>query len=223
MVAVAITAIIGALTVGSFRQVDRAAEIVRAQGDRYSAARVALTRLTHELTEAFLSITTTGTSTGSVRRRSAAARTSCCSRRWRTSGCTSTRRSRIRRSSSTCSTPIRITPARRRCSAAEAAHRRRSGARRAPRARGRPDHAFRLGYWDPKRKEGARVVDARDRARERAARARADRARDDAPRRSHREALDGGADRDHATARLLMRSERGGPGPGRRAERRSSS
>jgi general secretion pathway protein J len=55
MIAVAITAIIGALTVGSFRQVDRAAEIVRAQGDRYSAARVALTRLSHELTEAFLS------------------------------------------------------------------------------------------------------------------------------------------------------------------------
>ena len=55
MIAIAITAIIGALTVGSFRQVDRAAEIVRAQADRYSAARVALTRLSHELTMAFLS------------------------------------------------------------------------------------------------------------------------------------------------------------------------
>lgn len=55
MIAIAITALIGAMTVGSFRQVDRASELVRAQGDRYAAARVALTRLSRELTMAFLS------------------------------------------------------------------------------------------------------------------------------------------------------------------------
>jgi general secretion pathway protein J len=55
LIAVAITAVIASLTIGAFRQVDRATELVRAQGDRTSAARVALTRLSNELTMAFLS------------------------------------------------------------------------------------------------------------------------------------------------------------------------
>ncbi|WP_242360629.1 type II secretion system protein GspJ [Anaeromyxobacter sp. SG17] len=55
MIAIAITAIIGAMTVGSFRQVDRASEIVRGQAERYAAVRVALTRLSRELTMAYLS------------------------------------------------------------------------------------------------------------------------------------------------------------------------
>ncbi len=55
IIAMAITAAIGAMTLGAFRQVDRAGEIARAQGDRYAAARLALTRLTRETSMAFLS------------------------------------------------------------------------------------------------------------------------------------------------------------------------
>jgi general secretion pathway protein J len=55
MIAVAITAIIGALTIGAFRQVDRASEIARSQGERYAAARLALSRLAREVSMAFLS------------------------------------------------------------------------------------------------------------------------------------------------------------------------
>jgi general secretion pathway protein J len=55
MIAMAITAAIGAMTLGAFRQVDRASEIARAQGDRYAAARLALTRLARETSMAFLS------------------------------------------------------------------------------------------------------------------------------------------------------------------------
>lgn len=55
VIAMAITAAIGVLTVGTFRQVDRAREVARAQNDRYAAARLALTRLSRELSMAFLS------------------------------------------------------------------------------------------------------------------------------------------------------------------------
>lgn len=55
MIAVAITGIIGALTLGAFRQVDRASEIARSQGERYAAARLALSRLSREVSMAFLS------------------------------------------------------------------------------------------------------------------------------------------------------------------------
>ncbi len=55
MIAVAITAAIGGMTLGAFRQVDRANEVARAQGDRYAAARMALTRLAREVSMAFLS------------------------------------------------------------------------------------------------------------------------------------------------------------------------
>lgn len=55
LVAVAITAFMAGMALGAFRQVDRAAEISRAQGDRYAGARLALTRLARELTMAFVS------------------------------------------------------------------------------------------------------------------------------------------------------------------------
>ena len=51
----AITATIGAMTVGSFVQVDRATQLTRAQGDRQAAARLALARLSREVSMAFLS------------------------------------------------------------------------------------------------------------------------------------------------------------------------
>jgi general secretion pathway protein J len=55
MIAVAITALIGALVAGSFRQVSRAGDLVRSQRERYAAARLALTRLARELSMAYLS------------------------------------------------------------------------------------------------------------------------------------------------------------------------
>ncbi len=55
MIAVAITAAMGVMVAGAFRQVDRAHEITREQGDRYAGARLALTRLAREATMAFLS------------------------------------------------------------------------------------------------------------------------------------------------------------------------
>lgn len=55
MVAMAITAVIGVMTIGSFQQVDRAASIAREQDERYAAGRVALSRLARELSMAFLS------------------------------------------------------------------------------------------------------------------------------------------------------------------------
>jgi len=55
LIAIGITAGMGLMTLGAFRQVDRANEIVREQSERTAAARVALTRLAHELTMAFLS------------------------------------------------------------------------------------------------------------------------------------------------------------------------
>jgi general secretion pathway protein J len=55
LVAVGITAAMGAMTLGAFRQVDRASELVREQSDRTAAARVALTRIARELSMAYLS------------------------------------------------------------------------------------------------------------------------------------------------------------------------
>lgn len=55
MIAIGITAAMGAMTFGAFRQVSRASEIARAQGDRYAAARVALSRIAREVSMAFLS------------------------------------------------------------------------------------------------------------------------------------------------------------------------
>jgi general secretion pathway protein J len=55
LIAVAITAMVGAIVVGTFSQVNRANEIVRDQGDRFSSARMALTRMSRELTMAFVS------------------------------------------------------------------------------------------------------------------------------------------------------------------------
>jgi general secretion pathway protein J len=55
MVAMAITAIMGAMVAGAINQVDHAAEITRAQDERYGEARRALTRLSGELAQAFVS------------------------------------------------------------------------------------------------------------------------------------------------------------------------
>jgi general secretion pathway protein J len=55
LIAVAITGTIGAMTIGAFAQVDRAKQVVRAQGDRYAAARMALARMSREVSMAFLS------------------------------------------------------------------------------------------------------------------------------------------------------------------------
>lgn len=55
MIAVAITAFIGAVIAGSYQQVDRAASIVRDQSERASAVRLSLARLTRELSMAYLS------------------------------------------------------------------------------------------------------------------------------------------------------------------------
>lgn len=55
LIAVAITATIGAMTLGAFAQVDRASQVARAQGERYDAARMALSRMAREVSMAFLS------------------------------------------------------------------------------------------------------------------------------------------------------------------------
>jgi len=55
MIAVAITAVIGSMAAGVYQQVDRAASAARDQGERYAGARLALTRLSRELSMAFLS------------------------------------------------------------------------------------------------------------------------------------------------------------------------
>lgn len=55
LIAMAITATLGAMTFGAFAQIDRAAQVARAQGERYAAARMALTRLAREVSMAFLS------------------------------------------------------------------------------------------------------------------------------------------------------------------------
>jgi general secretion pathway protein J len=55
MIAVAITAFIGAVIAGSYQQVDRAASLVRDQSARAAAVRLSLARMTRELSMAYLS------------------------------------------------------------------------------------------------------------------------------------------------------------------------
>lgn len=55
MIAVSITAFIGAVIAGSYQQVDRASTLVRDQAARSSAVRLSLARMTRELSMAFLS------------------------------------------------------------------------------------------------------------------------------------------------------------------------
>jgi general secretion pathway protein J len=55
MIAMAITATIGVMTIGSFTQIDRAATAAREQEGRYAAGRLALSRLSREISMAFLS------------------------------------------------------------------------------------------------------------------------------------------------------------------------
>jgi len=55
MIAVSITAFIGAIIAGSYQQVDRAASLVRDQSSRAAAVRLSLARMTRELSMAFLS------------------------------------------------------------------------------------------------------------------------------------------------------------------------
>ncbi len=55
MVAVGITAVIGAMTIGSLRGLDHASTVARAQAERYAAARVALSRIAREVSMAFIS------------------------------------------------------------------------------------------------------------------------------------------------------------------------
>ncbi len=55
MIAVAITAVIGAMAASVYQQIDRAATAARDQGERYAGARLALTRLSRELSMAFIS------------------------------------------------------------------------------------------------------------------------------------------------------------------------
>ena len=55
MVAMGITAVIGVMTIGSFAQIDHAATVAREQEARYAAGRLALSRLSREISMAFLS------------------------------------------------------------------------------------------------------------------------------------------------------------------------
>jgi general secretion pathway protein J len=55
LIAMAITAAMAVMTLGAFRQIDRAQEIAREQGDRYAGARLALSRLAREVSMAFVS------------------------------------------------------------------------------------------------------------------------------------------------------------------------
>ncbi len=55
MIAVAITATLGAMTVGAFAQIDHASQVARDQSERYDAARLALSRMAREVSMAFLS------------------------------------------------------------------------------------------------------------------------------------------------------------------------
>jgi len=55
LIAVGITAAMAVMTIGSLREVDRAAEVVRLQNERYGAARLALARVAREVSMAFLS------------------------------------------------------------------------------------------------------------------------------------------------------------------------
>jgi general secretion pathway protein J len=55
MIAVAITAVIGVMVLGSFQRTYAAKELTESQDERFSTAQVALTRMSRELSEAFLS------------------------------------------------------------------------------------------------------------------------------------------------------------------------
>lgn len=55
LIAIGITAGMAAMTLGAFRQVDRANDVVREQSERTAAVRVALSRLARELSMAYLS------------------------------------------------------------------------------------------------------------------------------------------------------------------------
>jgi len=55
VIALAITAFMALMTLGAFRQVDRANELTRDQGDRFGGARLALSRMASEVSMAFLS------------------------------------------------------------------------------------------------------------------------------------------------------------------------
>jgi general secretion pathway protein J len=55
LIAVGIVAAMAVMTIGSLRSLDRASETARLQDERYAAARVALARLSREVSMAFLS------------------------------------------------------------------------------------------------------------------------------------------------------------------------
>jgi len=55
MIAVAITAVIGVMAMGAFQRTYAAKELTEAQDERFSSAQVALSRMSRELTQAFLS------------------------------------------------------------------------------------------------------------------------------------------------------------------------
>jgi general secretion pathway protein J len=55
MIAVGITAVMAMMTVGALRSLDRSTEIARLQDERYGAVRLALTRLSREISVAFIS------------------------------------------------------------------------------------------------------------------------------------------------------------------------
>lgn len=55
MIAIAITAVIGAMVAGAYQQIDHAASGAREQGERYAGARLAMTRMARELSMAFVS------------------------------------------------------------------------------------------------------------------------------------------------------------------------
>jgi general secretion pathway protein J len=55
VIAVAITAVMGLMVTGALRQIDRAQQMTRDQGDRYTTAQLALARLASELSMAFIS------------------------------------------------------------------------------------------------------------------------------------------------------------------------
>jgi general secretion pathway protein J len=55
LIAMAVTATMAVMTIGSLQSLDRAQEAVRLQDERYAAARVSLARLSRELAMAFLS------------------------------------------------------------------------------------------------------------------------------------------------------------------------
>jgi general secretion pathway protein J len=55
MIAIGITAVVGALVAGAFQRTYAAKELTEGQDERFSSARVALTRMSRELAQAFLS------------------------------------------------------------------------------------------------------------------------------------------------------------------------